>query len=327
MRRVDLVFVLFLLTVSLCLAGCSSSDEGKDQPDHEQKQTVEIHFAFYCEWTVSNPEIEEEFDSYIKDYLSTGVARHKISVYNADNVSSGSTPILSYEVERQITEEGYDFSLPITLPSGNYVVKAWTDFYETESSKPFYDTSGFPNIMLTRHSGIADYQDAFSGSQTFSAEETTTQVKVSMNRPVGRYLLSSRNFSELLEETGYSIEDVSIVVVYAGFYPDTYSVITDRLTDSITGEYYAIKPDSSTDGSALVGADFMLMNSGKSSVTLQIGLANPNGELIAKSETMSVPMKRNEVTLIKGYLLSKTSGDGGGFDLDTGFDGDFIIRP
>ena len=328
MRRFDFCFfVLLLLTASLVLSCCSSTLGQQDSPRPDQKHTVELSFNFNGEWEVSDQQLIEEFGQYIENYLSYGIERHKISIYKADNVSSAATPVLSYDLERVISGVGYDFTLPVTLPAGSYIVKIWTDFYEIESAKPYYDNSGFPAVLLSRHSGLTCYQDAFSGSQSITVDENTSPVKVAMNRPVGRYLLSSSDFSELLKESGNSIEDVNVVVAYSGFYPDTYSVMTDRLTDSITGEYYVIKPQVASEGNAIVGSDFMLMNAGSSSVTLQIGLTDSEGKLIASSENMSIPMNRNQVTLISGKLLSKASGDGGGFDLDTGFDGDFIIKP
>ena len=309
-------------------AGCSSSDD-EVKPLPEEEYDVQLSFSYEGNWNIRNASASDPgVSSYIEDYISAGVGRHIIKIYKADEVSSGATPAVALETDIPMTSRPYDFTMTVRLQEGNYVVKAWTDFRESTSESPYYRVTNFSQIMLDRHPGLTAYQDAFSGSKSFGVSGTlqSTSVEVPMTRPVGRYMLIAEDFTEMLEKTEYAPEELNVTVSYTGFYPDTYSVMTDRLTDSLTGENYIIKPESLADGKALVGTDFMLMNSGGSSTSLQIRIVNAKGEVIATGETMTVPMNRNEVTVISGRFLNIKSDDGG-FGLDTGFDGDINITP
>lgn len=309
-------------------AGCSSSDD-EVKPLPKEEYDVQLSFSYEGNWNIRNASASDPgVSSYIEDYISTGVGRHIIKIYKADEVSSGATPAVALETDIPMTSRPYDFTVTVRLQEGNYVVKAWTDFRESTSESPYYRVTNFSQIILDRHSGLTAYQDAFSGSKSFGVSGTlqSASVEVPMTRPVGRYMLIAEDYTEMLEKTEYAAEELSVTVSYTGFYPDTYCVMTDRLTDSLTGENYIIKPESLADGKALVGTDFMLMNSGGSSTSLQIRIVNAKGEVIATGETMTVPMNRNEVTVISGRFLNIKSDDGG-FGLDTGFDGDINITP
>lgn len=315
----------FFLLLSL---GCSSSSEDEEDFSTEQKYEVELSILFEGNWLLTGPGNETgSLNPFIADYLKSGIVRHKIWIYKADDVSTGAIPAATLDLEKSLEEDGYDFTTSITLPAGDYVIKAWSDFRESSVSEPYYDLSKFPQIMLDHHSATAGYQDAFSGSRSFKVDKTATSINITMTRCLGRYIIISEDFSDLLEETGHTLDEVRMMASYTGFYPDTYSVITDRLTDSLTGEYYVMEPEVLSDGSAIMAADFMLMNSGGSSAGLQLRMFNKEGDAVASSEPIPIPMHRNEITVIKGKFLSTPSENEGGFDLDTGFDGDFNIKP
>lgn len=318
-----------VMTFMLIATSCASNDN-EITPSPEYESEVELYFNYEGEWKVKNSEsLNNEILSYIESYMQEGVARHIIKIYNAQDLSAGAVPVTSFEMERPINGLPYDFMETVKLPPGNYVVKVWTDFKDPSSELPYYTATNFSQIMLERHSGFPGYQDAFSGSQSFSVTDTDTSqtfsVEVAMTRPLGRYLLIAEDFSKLIDNAKYKADELSVVVTYTGFYPDTYSVMTDRLTDSLTGEYYIVKPVVMADGSAMVGADFMLMNSGGSSVSVQLKIVNTNGEVVASGNALTIPMQRNETIILSCKLFDQTGNDDGGFGLDTGFDGDITI--
>lgn len=327
MRTIKYISVLSCLIIFCFLSvSCTSNSEEVFHPDNPQRgYDITLSFSYATEWSIKNSgKDNQEINSFIEDKLKSGIARHKIFIYEASRVSSGSQPVASFEHENFLNGNSYDFSLPINLPEGDYVVKAWTDFRPSLESEPYFNLTNFPQVLLKSHSGLTSYQDSFSGSQSFHVSEASSTFEILMYRPSGRYILINDDFQKFLDEFDLQNDDVTIIIAYSGFYPDTYSVITDRLTDSITGEYYKIIPVLLSDGSALVATDFMLMNSGGSSVTLQLRAVNKKGETVASSEMMSVPLNRNEIIINNGIYLS-TPSEGGGFDMDPGFDGDINI--
>lgn len=329
MKFNNYISVLFsVISLLIFATGCASSADDNEEPSSEKNYKVELSFIYEASWSISGiDDIPCDLSSFISDYLNNGISRHIIRIYKADDVSSGSVPVAEIELEKEIAGEPYDFTETVSLPKGEYVVKAWSDFRESSSSEPYYDVSEFPHLMLRHHSGLSGYQDSFNGTQSFKVDEDFAAAKITMQRPVGRYIIVCEDFSHLLMSTSCSIEDVNVLSAYTGFYPDTYSLITDRLTDSFTGEYFIIKPELSTDGYAIVSSDFMLLNPGGSSAGLQLKLIKESGETVASSESISIPMKRNQITVLKCDILKSPSEGQGGFDLDTDFDGDFVIKP
>lgn len=327
MKFNNYISVLFYITIfAIFICGCSS-DFDDENPDLEKVFKIDLFFSYNGEWIVKDSnENEEDIKTYIEDYIQIGTAHHIIFVYQADKVSSGSQPFYKLELKQPLDGSVYDFPISLSLPTGDYVVKALTVFDDMSEKEPFYNTTGFPQVSLTRHSVLKSYQDIFSGTQNIKVNANSSEIRVDMKRPVGRYFLISEDFSSFMKETGNSPEDVNVVVAYSGFYPDFYSVISDRLTDSVTGEKYILKPVNLKNGLSVVGADYMLMNPGGSSVTLQIFILNKNWEMIASTDSMTIPMSRNETVIMRGIVLRKTSENGGGFDMDTGFDGDFVIK-
>lgn len=329
MKIENYISVLFAVTsILILLAGCSYPHDDKEDPPSKKQFALEISVFYEGSWRLNGDDnADYDLDPYIKEYLNSGVGRHLIRIYKASDVSFNAIPVAILELEKAIEGYSYNYTISLSLPEGNYVAKAWTDFRESSATEPYYNISKFPHIMLDHHSGLTGYQDTFSGTQSFEVDCKTSSIEISMKRPVGKYLLINKDFSKFLDETSFSIDEVYILAYYTGFYPDTYSVITDRLTDSLTGEYYIVQPEFLTDGSAIIATDFMLMNSGGSSAVLQLRMVDKKGETIASSESISIPMNRNEITIIKRNLLKASSGVGGGFDIDTGFDGDFNITP
>ena len=74
---------------------------------------------------------------------------------------------------------------------------------------------------------------------------------------------------------------------------------------------------------ALIGFDYVIVNGVESSVTLQVALYAPDGELMSLSNPVVVPVVRGKVTTVRGKFL--TLATGGGIGIDPGFDGEFNL--
>lgn len=308
-------------------SGCSSSVDDDKEPAYENIYEVKFSIFFEGSWSLkSDDKGNEDLKPYVGDYMKKGIGRHIFRIYKANEVSTGTIPVVSYEFEISLEEGSYDFSIYASLPEGDYIVKTWTDFRETSESIPYYDVSKFPNVSLDHHSVLTGFQDAYRGSQSFRVDKDTSSVEIIMERPLGRYLLICEDYMDLLKENCFEEDDIRIFVFYTGFYPHSYSVINDRLIDSITGEYFIISPVVLSDGSAIVAADFFLINELVSSVGLELKMVNKENKVVAASEVITLPITRNEITIAKGILLKMSSGEQGSFDMDTGFEGDFIIK-
>ena len=329
---------ILLMPFTILFAACGSDftddpdDNGKENPVAKE-YVVGLDLLFQTEMTIREYSAtrsgsltlisdSEKFDSR----LNKGRMHLIIGIFDASKISLSSLPVKTLEFNRSINESEYDFSTDITLPAGNYVAKVWCDFLDEGNENPFYTLFSFSQIMLTRHEGNTGFQDCYSGSTSFKVNEAESAngmlIAVSMSRPVGKYQIISEDFEEILNKEGIPRDEITSLVLYTGFYPDTYSIINDRLTDSLSGESYKMKPSGEISG--LIASDYMLMNAGGSSATAQIGLYDKSGTFIANSEVLFIPLERDFLTIIRGKLLYSSSDDGG-FGLNPDFDGDFNI--
>lgn len=119
------------------------------------------------------------------------------------------------------------------------------------------------------------------------------------------------------------IEEFRVVFRYTAFMPSVYNMFTDRPVDSWTGQTFESRMDLVDDG-ILLGFDYQMVNGAETIANVACEVYNGNDELIAKSNSVEVPLLRSKRTIVKGEFLS--SFGSGGVAIDPGFDGEFNIE-
>lgn len=324
-------FILGIIATCMLVGtvGCDS-DSSKDEDfkvPSENKLDITLTFRYYSDFIIDNP--DETDLAFLDDLQNDCVIRTVIKIYKDGNVASGAEPAASLEIEKNISGEIYDFTTTVSILPGKYVVKAWTDFRKNIEDEHFYSISSLSHARLERHSGLSSHQDAFSGSFPFEivAEHSNNEFTIDMTRPLGRYIIISENNDAVWPSESDGISAFSVVTAYSGFYPDTYSMVTGRLADSITGEYFSLSPKFTGDGKVAVGGDYVLMNQEGTSVDVTLTLINQDGVVSGKSETLKIPLERNELKIVKVKFRGGEDNENSGFGIDTGFDGDLNVTP
>ena len=247
-------------------------------------------------------------------------------------------------------EAGLNCSRELTLGEGEYNFFVWTDYvHEGTTADNHYATPDFAEIILnsrTDHAGCDDYRDAFRGSQqaTVTAGKDGTSgtdngATVTMKRPMAKFKFVSTDYGQFVEEAlkaragtdgteggtrGVDPDDYRVVFRYTGFMPCSYNMFTDRPADSWTGVSFEGALKALDNDEVELGFDYVFVNGSESGVSVAVEVYHKDGELVASSPTVNVPLVRSKLTVVKGSFL--TSVAEGGVGIDPGFDDEYNIE-
>lgn len=246
-----------------------------------------------------------------------------------------------------------DLTVTLTIGEGKYEFRAWADYVADGSqSDLFYKTNnwvdGIRVYSNNGHQGNTDWRDAFAGKQIVEVIRYGSIVEpssgtIQMHRPLGKYIFITndlddfttkvlRTKSEQAELQGstkvpeFNINDYSLTIAYTGFMPSSYSMITDRANDSEVNVRFTSKLYQIDEKRAIMGFDYVYANpenSTQTNVIMGIELKDKDGTVLASHNSVRVPLKRSQYTIIEGrFLLQESSG---GITLNPDFEGEFIV--
>ena len=134
---------------------------------------------------------------------------------------------------------------------------------------------------------------------------------------IGDHLLTRDEISDAI-----GLDKYRVVFSYNAFMPSSYNLYTDKPSDSSTGVKYEGKMQIGEDGMKL-GFDYVLTNE-QTSMNLNMQIYNADGDMIASTGGVEVPVVRSKNTVVKGAFLTVTSG--GGVSVKPDFDGEYNIE-
>ena len=267
----------------------------------------------------------------------SGTARIVVRAYDPDNL---------YRVLKEFyfthdISTGYDCYLELDLNPGDYVLAVWSDLYEGSTGSPFYNPDNFRKVALLysdNYRANTDYRDGYRGRKSIklkapdSPEAELEQFDVTMRRPMGKFEFITTDLSEFLERettrrkisTRARLEDYTVIIQYTGYLPCSYSVIEDRLENATSGVQFVSQVNITGESEASLGFDYVMINNiAKGSVLAMISVYDAAGELVAQSRQISVPLRRDHHTVMRGAFLSGIAH--GGVGIDPGYEGDHNV--
>lgn len=335
MRHIQIMQKLALLAL-LTVGGAACNVH--EWPDTETRERVSLKLTYATAftqqaYTCEGAALTETGDLTTTDNtLTDGYMHYTVRVY----AGLGTT-------ERELVDEvrftrsvagGYDCEVPLELAAGSYTIRVWSMLTATERAEPYYEADDFAEIGLVSgapHAGSTDYRDAFRGMSeltidAYSSGELPAGCRVSMERPLAKYEFVATDAAEFLAQAGEgaTLSDYEAVFRYAGYTPTAYNMFSDKPSDSAEGVVFrsALNQLSATEFS--LGFDYVFVNGTESSVRVLFEVyKQPEGTLIARSNTIRVPLRRSRYTVVRGKFL--TAGSSGGVGIDPGFDDDFNI--
>ncbi|MGM9764084.1 MAG: DUF6562 domain-containing protein [Candidatus Cryptobacteroides sp.] len=244
-----------------------------------------------------------------------------------------------------------DTTVTLHIQDGNYRLLLWSDFIEDGSeSDYFYLTSDFADIRLPDRDG---YKGATDARETFRGDvqivSGTKSVDVGMQRPMAKYIFITTDLGKFMNNErqkaesrveeqdasnspdspvripGVNLQNYGVRFIYSRYMSYSFNMFANRPSDSWTGISFETDMDELGGDSALVGFDYIFVNSHDTSIYVSVEVFDRrDGEVLARIPAMDVPLRRNHKTIVRGDFLSVKAGNVVG--IDPGFDGDFNIE-
>lgn len=239
-----------------------------------------------------------------------------------------------------------DHEVVLTVPDeGRYLIMAWADYVDqgTDAHK-YYNPDKFNEIVIHRHEGNSELREAYIGSLEvdvirYGMNVPLVEGTLEMARPVAKYEFITNDLAEFIERetrllndsetmSGRSadvldLNDYTVRIYYTGFMPSAFNMHSNRPNDSKTGVYYESKIVQTGENEAKIGFDYVLANPDDASVVAAVALYDKEGNEIASTTDIHIPLKRGMLTTVKGTFLMKESS--GGVSINPDFDGEFNI--
>lgn len=243
--------------------------------------------------------------------------------------------VASYDFTRR-ADGTYDCEYLLNLPEeGVYDIVVWSHLLKDEGESAFYDDSDFSRIRLSgeSHAGNTDMRDAFRGRIRIDTNAGAEGGHIiPMRRPMGKFELVTTDLSEFFDRettrrklsTRATVDDYRVVISYPMYYPNSYSAPDDRLENSATGVRFDTRMTVTGESEASLGFDYVLINDiANGGVQLRVDVYDLAGTRVAGSSMLTVPIRRDDHTLLRGAFLT-LQGDGG-VGIDPSFNGDHNI--
>lgn len=263
--------------------------------------------------------------------LGNGYMRIVVRAFRPNNLDRC---LREYVFTRDVSK-GYDCDLDLDLGEGDYVLAVWSDLIENATDEPYYDPADFRSVQLiyTQYRANTNYRDGYRGRISLAVTPNdNNRYEILMRRPMAKFEFITTDLSEFLEKEGIRrglssrarIEDYVIEVQYPAYLPCAYSVIEDRLENSTVGIKFETQVQITGESEATIGFDYVMINdTDKGAVLAEISVYDLIGERVAHSRQITVPLRRDTHTLLRGAFL--TTNASGGVGIDPSYDGDYNI--
>lgn len=285
-----------------------------------------------------NPDLEI-FPGYlgVSDKYDNTLPRGIMDVTVKAYLYSNSSNVVK-EVSKSMILAGdsYDMDINLDLPKDTkYRLVVWSHLREFAEANPFYDASNFNKVSIIgdNFKGSTDYRDAFSGvAEITTFSEFGDRQLVEMTRPMGKFEMVTIDLSEFLDRettrrglaTRAEASDYIVMISFPYYYPSSYSVGDDRLENASSGVSFRSHMTVTGETVASLGFDYVLLNdTDDSGVQARVDVYDPSYSHVAGSTTLTIPMRRDHHTVLKGEFLS--TDNEGGVGLDPGFNGDHNV--
>ena len=225
--------------------------------------------------------------------------------------------------------EGYDHEVTLDVLSGNYNVMIWSDLVRSSEDNHFCNIDSFTEITLQGyHNGNTDHRDVFCGKNSISlpvnsGNQTQWTINVEMKRPVAKFEIISNDLQEFVESKVSDLSQYKAKIKYVGYMPNAYSLFADRPVASDTGGMFDSTLTKLTDTEVSLGFDYVFVSGNGTTVTVRIEIYDNEDQLISLSDPITIPLKPDHHTIVKGRFMTQDTSNG--VDIDTSFGGDYNI--
>ena len=343
----NIIYLLF------CLPFLFTACDVHEWPD--TPETVKFHLRLNYETDMTEwfhlydgiDVVEQGYGETYDNHQKSGQIRYIVRAYPVLQKQGTAQSYTREFIFTKNIREGYDHEVWLELPAGSYKVMVWSDLVSSGTNPYFHNADNFAEIVLQgEHQGNTDYRDAFRGTGNIElvadiVERVPDTLVIAMERPLAKFEFVTTDLQEFYREeieylkkvassrgdelpTRVNTDNYRVVVLYAGFMPNTYNMNSDKPVDSYMGVFIETKMNVLGDQEASLGFDYVFIGDKKSSILVQIGLYDQEERQVALSDPINVPLDRGFHTILKGsFLMQQASG---GIVINPEFDGNFNIE-
>lgn len=344
----SLKYYIIMIIVAVLFQGCCIHQWPELNAPDENRVVLHLHFdpdMYVWEHTYSSetetvtqshpdasifPQHPGTTDVYDNTRIY-GMMRHIIRVYPVDDDKN----YLKEIVLDSPTRGKYDCDVELNINPGVYNIAVWSDLREFDTDDYFHNANDFFSVNLENgHKGNSDFRDAFSGRLQVYVEEGIEDLgTVEMKRPSGKFEFIATDLHDFLakeknKRNTSDLLDYKVVISYPMYMPCSFSVIDDRLVDSRSGVSFTSEMTPINDEEVSLGFDYVMINpvngqGNAQAVTVMLTVFDSEGNQVANSAPIKVPIRRDNHTVIRSAFLSENAD--GGVKIDPDYDGDHNI--
>lgn len=244
-----------------------------------------------------------------------------------------------------------DYTTNLELMPGDYDLYCWSDYAYPDGDPIYYDDTNFASITYIKpYEGDSDLRDVFRGVTSFSITESgyyelkPVDATIVLSRPLARYKFIATDLAEFIDKEitrgklsrtpddvllgdgpRYAkLSEYKIKVIYPMYMPAVFNNFRNNPVDSWTGVDFYCSMQQLSGTEAQLAMDYVMVNGEQSSVQVMLEVYDPDGVLIARTNTMTIPTKRDRTTVVYNKFLTTIRNDGVGINPD--FDGEYNIE-
>lgn len=220
--------------------------------------------------------------------------------------------------ERSFSWTGDKATYTASLPVGRYRVMAWSD-YQEGSNAPYWNAGNFTSIKMERaHEGSDDYLRAYKGDTFLNiVDDGNSALTIPMASPMGKFVVLST------EESPAQTDGIKVRFSYAQYMSTAFGMFRDKPVDSQAGVSFEATPQTLSDGTVLLGFDWILTNGTEASVPVRMEILS-DGDTSGNVFNLNIPVVRGKVTTVRGEFLTGFSQSA--VSIDTEFDGTYTVN-
>lgn len=218
------------------------------------------------------------------------------------------------------------YATDFSLPDGKYDLRMWMDYVPEGSEEDFryITTEGLNAVHTVTDSYEAACTDIFEAFYTrmgdivmARSEQSVQTLTVPLKSPFAKYRLLSEDVEQynLLVDKGIfpPLEELTVTVVYEGFFPTAFHVLEAKPNDAEGGISYVVSslPVVTGKEEVLLGADCIFAGDAGSSVTVDILITDSGGKEVSRVDGVKIDYRQGYLTTVRGQFLTAGKSSGG----------------
>lgn len=250
--------------------------------------------------------------------------RYIVEAYrNAENRSSLDTQPVCRAIAYQPADETESITIPLSLYADQYRIAVWMDYVDSPgATNPFYQTDLLSATHLPlpeAYVGDTDTKDCCAGVAEVDLVsrreqgETHIVIPCPLERPLAKFMFIATDIDHYITRvmsrsgrvvTRSDIDNYTARIVYTGFLPNGFNVLTNKPNDSALGYGCTTKVRNLENGEVCLGFDYVLINTHDAAVEAAIVIYDEEGVEVNQSPTVRIPLRRNGLTEIRDEFFT-----------------------